>query len=891
MANLRGVGELLRSLLRRRAMDEEAAEEMRFHVEEETAANMRRGMGRAEAERRARLEFGGEDRFMEETRDARGTRWLEDLVRDVVWSVRVMRRSPGPSFVAVLTIALGIGAATAVFSVVKAVLLDPLPFPDSDRLVSVYGRFLPESGFDFPQFPLSAPEYFDYRENNRSMVDVAAMGTLGVTLQPEGGEAERVIGGTVTANLFDVVGVSPLLGRGFTAEEDVPDGPGVVMISHGLWQRAYGGDAGIIGRMIRLNGFNVEVVGVMPAGFSFPGRDLALWVPQGLNQAANQRSSHSLSAVARLRPGVTFEEAQAEMVVMMSAWEAEYPEIHTGHFLFLRSLKDDVVGDVKLALLVLMSAVGVIVLIVCANVANMQLARATTRQREVAVRAALGGSRRRLVGQFLTESALLALAGGASGVVLARFGVSAILAAAAGSIPRSDSVDADPVVALFALAVTFVTALASGALPALRAAGASPQSAMREGDRSATHGKSRTRVRSGLVVVEVALAVVIVVAAGLMVRSFRALVSVDAGFDPRGVLTASVSLPSGTYPDLAGVQSFHERVVERLKALPGVQSASATSALPLDGGSNGVWDFMVEGRPDPAPGQPAFNGEVIVMMPGLAETLGMRVIEGRFFDATDREGSARVTVVNRKLASTFFPGESAVGRRIRVEALDDAPWLTIVGVLDDFRNLTLDSEQLAGWYTPFAQATNSIDFLPRRLSYVIRTSGDPAQLASAVRSAIQAEDSALPVTALGTMASVVSDSLAGQRFTLRLLGVFATLALLLGAIGLYGTLSCAVAERTRELGIRRALGATDREILGVVADQGLRLTTLGLAAGMLVALAGTRLLQGLLFGVQPTDPATLVLVAITMLVAAAIAAVVPSMRAVRLNPLEILRDG
>jgi predicted permease len=414
---------------------------------------------------------------------------------------------------------------------------------------------------------------------------------------------------------------------------------------------------------------------------------------------------------------------------------------------------------------------------------------------------------------------------------------------------------------------------------------------MREGDRSSTHGAGRTRARSGLVIAEVALAVVVVVAAGLVVRSFNALVSIDPGFEPRGVLTASVSLPQGSYPEPSAVQAFHERMIERFEALPGVTAASGMSALPLDGGNNGVWDFDVDGRAEPGAGEPAFNGEVIVMMSGIDEALGMRLVEGRFFDAGDREGSQRVVIVNRRLARTFFADESALGQRLRVAGLADAPWLTIVGVVEDFRNITLDTEPLAGWYTPFGQANESIGLLPRRLSYVIRTSGDPALLAGAVRSAVSTEDPALPVTALGSMESVVHDSLSGERFTLRVLGVFAGLALLLGTIGLYGTLSCAVAERTRELGIRRALGASGAGILAVVGGQGMRLTLLGLLIGVAAALAGTRLLGGLLYGVRPTDPATFAAVAVAMLVAAAVATTVPVLRAIRLDPVDVLRDG
>ncbi len=890
MSRLQGWWEVLRSLLLRRRVEREMEDELRFHMESQVAENVGAGMTPAQARAEAAHAFGAADRFREETRDARGTRRIEDFVRDVGHGLRVLRRTPGLSLVAVLTLALGVGATVALFSVVKGVLLAPLPYPQADRLVSVWGRFLPESGFDFPRFVLSPPEYFDYRAQNHSLEDVAASQVSGATLVRDDGQPIRVHAALITANLFAVLRVSPELGRSFTVEEDAPGGAPVAILGNALWRAAFGADPTIIGRTVRINGKPWQVVGVMPAGFAFPDENVQLWATLGLDPAVrDNRSSHFLTAVGRLRPGGTLVSASREMSALMARWKIEYPNIHTGHFLYLSSLTDDVTGPVRPALFVLLGAVCILLLIGCANVASILLARGAARAREVAVRTALGAGRARLVQQFLTEGLLVALLGGALGLLFARAGLGAILASAGGSLPRAAGVRVDAGVVLFASAVSLLAALLSGSAPAWRASAVEPQRALRDGDRSSTQGGGRARLRSGLVVAQVALAMTLVSAAGLVLRSFLALAAVQPGFDVRGVVSLDLSLPRADYADSSRVVAFMDAMRERMRALPGVRAAGATSTLPLHG-RPGNTDFDVEGRPPRAPGEPASSGDLIAISAGYLDAMHTRVVEGRAFTDADRQSAAPVALVNRTLARMFWPGQSPLGRRLRESGFDGGPWLTVVGVVDDVRYALLDADQRPAWYVPLAQSAGSLGYTPRGLTFVARTDGDAGALAPALRDIVRSLDAGMPVIGLQTMEDVMHGSLARPRFTLQLLEVFATLALLLGAIGLYGTLSCAVGERVRELGIRRALGARAGVIALLVLRHGLALTLAGIALGLSAALAGSGVLRNLLFEVSPLDPLTFAGVTGVMLLSALLACLVPLARALRLDPIRVLRS-
>jgi predicted permease len=887
MSWLRGWWEVIRAVFRRGSVERDLAEELRFHMEHQVEANVAAGMARDEARSAALRKFGGVDRWAEETRDARGVRWLDDLRTDARYAWRGMRRMPGAAAVAVLTLTLGIGSTVSIFSVVNGVLLKPLPYAEPDRLVSVWGRFLPISGFDFAQFPLSGPEYFDLAEQGTFLKSVGAYNSTGATLVSDDGQPHRVRAASVTAEVFDILGVRPELGRGFTQEEAAPGGEPVVVISHGLWQSSFGGDPGVVGRTLRMNGTERSIVGVMPRGFSFPGEGVQLWQALRLD-AANPggRSSHGLRSIARLAPGITQVQADASMRTLMARWEADFPDVHTGHFLFLRSLSEDIVGDVRLPLLVVLAAVAIVLLLVCVNVAHVLLARSLTRRRELAVRVALGAQRRRIVQQTLMEGLLLAVGGTVLGLLAARAAMGPLLGLATGSVPRTTNVQIDATVALFAAVLCILVAMLSALLPAIVASRADPQSALREEGRSATSGRRAGRVRGALVSAEVALATVVVVAAALLGRSFAGLTAVDPGFDAENVLVVDLTLSAGDVETGDQVLGFYVRLRDALAALPGVRAASGTSSLPLLE-TPGNTDFVIEGRPAPAPGEPATSGDLIVAMPDLPEALGIRMLEGRFFNEADDTGAPLVAVVNRTLARMFFDGD-ALGRRIRI-ASSDFPWLTIVGIIDDVRFSSVDAPERPGYYMPLAQFTQTFSNPPLGMTMALRTDGDPFLVADAARSALRELNAGVPIMRLDRLTRIVRDSFGRQIFTLSIVSAFALLALVLGALGLYGLLSVNVAERTRELGIRMALGANRLTVARIVLVQGLALTAIGLLFGFLAAAVAGRFLASLLFAIEPTDIVTYGGVAAVLIAVALVACLVPVARVLRLDPVNVLR--
>lgn len=816
---------------------------------------------------------------------------MSNLIQDLKFSLRTFRRQPVFIGVVVLTLALGIGANTAVFSVVNGVLLQPLEYEESERLLGVWGRFDPESGFDFPRFVLSPPEWVDYRAQNTTLAGVAAFTTSSTTLTGGDADPERVTTVLASHDLFEVLREEPFLGRAFNAEEDRND-ERVVVLEHGFWQTRFGGDPALVGRTIRLDGEPWVVIGVMPDGFEFV-RGAEMWLPLGVNpDQPGNRQSHFLRAVGRLADGVTLQEVEAELDALMAAWEQEYPEIHKAHYLFVSRLIDDVVGSVRSALWMLLAASGLILLIVCANVASVLLARGEDRTREIAIRGALGAGRGRIVRLLLSESLLLSVLGGAIGVALAVLGVELLMRAAAGAIPRADAVAVDVTVLGFAGVVTVLTAVLFGLAPTLQVASGDPQRHLKEG--ASHHSASRARLyfRRGLVVAEVALSFLLVLSAGLVLKGFNGMLATDPGFETENVLIAGLSLPLSRYEGAGDVQSFYRQLLARVDGLPGVSAASAATTVPMASGV-GFWDFRVEGEALPGDGEPAWNAQTAAVRPGYFEALRIPLLRGRTFTAADTGDAQLVTIVNRALVDRFFGGIDPLGKRIAVccaEEGQETPWMSIVGVVDNARYAGLDADAPPTYYIPHDQgpvATYGSTF--RALTVIVRTDVEPRRLAGSVRGIVAELDDDIPIVDLRTMDAVVADSVARPRFTSRLLGLFALIAMALGATGIYGVLAYMVAQRAREIGIRKALGAPPGGLAAMVIAQGMALVGLGLIIGAAASLWVGSQLEGLLFGVSHTDPGTYAMVTGALAVVALAACCIPTLRAVRVDPLDVMR--
>ena len=810
---------------------------------------------------------------------------------DLRFVLRSISRSPGFAAIVVLTLAVGIGASAAIFSVINAVLLKPLPYESSEDLVAVWGRFDPESGFDFPVFPLSNPEFVDYWQQNTTMEDVAAFSDAAVTITGFGGDAERIPAARVSANLFELLRVAPESGRLFSVAEDLPGGPQVALLSAALHQSRFGGDAGLVGRTVPINGVATEILGIMPPGFSFPNPDTRLWLPLRVDPGdPGNRQAHSIRALARLATGSSLREAQTEVEALMARWKVDYPDIHTGHYLFLHDYLDFMTRNVRPALLIALVAVGFVLLIVCANIANVLLARGELRLKEIAVRASMGAGRWRLVRLLMTESAVLALLGGLLGIGLGRVGLLGLSRLEAGSIPRAGDVALDPSVLGFALLISLATALLFGLLPSLHATSGELNNYLREGGRGLSSGRTGLRFRRGLVVAEVALAFLLTLGAGLMLKSFSRLVGVDPGFRAEGLLVASLSLPSSEYPDGQRVQAFYRPLLEHLRALPGVESASAVSNLPL-WNSPGVNDFEIEGRPTPGQGGRAWNASYVAARVGFFETFGVPLRRGRVFSEGDASSDHHVAVISESMADTFFAGKDPLGQRLRMSSSPDdpLPWLEIVGVVGDVTYGTLDQERFPAYYFLHEHSATTERFAHGFMTLVVRTEGDPMMLTEPLRQAVRSADANLPLIGLQTMAEVVATSVARPRFTTTLIALFGGVALLLGAAGIYGVLAYTVALQAREIGIRMALGAGPSRVASLVLRQGMAPALLGLFLGVLAWLGLARLVTGLLFDVAPGDPLALVLVSIVLMLSACLACWLPAQRATRLDPIATLK--
>ncbi|MEK6285157.1 MAG: ABC transporter permease [Acidobacteriota bacterium] len=815
---------------------------------------------------------------------------METFFQDMRYGLRLLIKRPGFTAVAVIALALGIGANSAIFSVVNGVVLRALPYKDPEQLMMVWSkRPLLQAQVGSAEFPVSAGDFIDWRDQNQVFEQIAAFHTQPFNITGAG-EPEFLGGVRASASLFSLLGVEPKLGRTFTVDEDQPGAGQVVLISHGLWQRRFGSDPNIVGQKLTLNDQPYTVVGVLPAGFQFPRkgempagyqfpRQADLYTPLAWTPAqATNRGRNFLAVIARLKPQVTIEQAGAEMDAIAEQLKQQYPQTNTNKEAFLVALHQQVVGKVRTALLVLLGAVGFVLLIACANVANLLLARAASRQKEMAIRTALGASRFRVIRQLLTESVLLSLVGGTLGLLLALWGIELLLAISPGNLPRIDTIGIDGRVFAFTLAISVLTGIGFGLAPAIQVSKPDLNDALKEGGRASSVGHNR--FRGLLVVSEVALSLVLLIGAGLMIRSFVALLNVDPGLNAKNVLTLDIGLPRTKY---TGPQqtAFFEQVIARLQALPGVQSAGAVYPLPLSGAEEGM-GFNIDGRQS-VPGQ-AFNAGPRWVSNEYFNTIGISLLRGREFTERDNAGSPRVVVINDAMARAYWPDEDPLGKRVSFDQINEAPnWREIVGVVRDVKHSAVDANSKPEMYFPFPQ------FPLFFMTVVVRTTGDPLNLVAAARSEVLAVNADQPISNIHTMEELIANSIAQRRFNMLLLGIFAGVALLLSAVGIYGVMSYSVAQRTHELGVRMALGAQTSHVVSLVVKQGMALALAGVGIGLAAAFALTRIMASLLYGVSATDPLTFSVIAVLLASVALLACYLPARRATKVDPMIALR--
>jgi putative ABC transport system permease protein len=797
------------------------------------------------------------------------------MLSDLRFGARMLARAPATSLAAILTLALGIGANTTIFSVLYGVLLRPLPYPNAERLVLIWQDLRQRGGP--PDEWATSLDYITWRAERSVLAAAAAARGAAANLTGRG-DAEQVAAGLVSPAYFDVAGVQPALGRAFREEESLPTAPRVVILSDALWKRRYGGDPAILGQTITISGVPNEVVGVMPAGFQPPivAPRAQLWQPLRINPAAPARGDVVNRVLARLRDGVTLGQASAHMDTVAARIRQQYPH-KRGAGIRVEPLFERMVRSTRPAILVLAGAVGLVLLIACANVASLLLARASGRGREMAVRAALGAGRARLIRQLLAESLLLAVIGGGIGVLLAVWGVEALVAASPAGTPRVEAIAVDGASLAFTIALTLATGMLFGLAPALHASRANLTGALREGERGQAGGAGRT-LRRALVAAETAIALVLLSGAGLLLRSFVELQAVDRGFDSSNVLTAGVAPSRVPYPEGPQIAALYDRLVEQVRALPGVESAALVSVLPLSGSDTDI-SFLIDGRPRPAqPGDEPI-GWYRVVSSDYFRTMRIRIVRGRALDDTDRAEAPGAIVINEPMAERYWPNDDPIGRRIDT----GQKTFTIVGIARGVRHRGPEVAPLPEMYVHYRQ------YAERGSNIVIRAATDPARLAAPLRDAVRQIDATLPLANVATMEALEADAVATPRFVMLLMGLFAGVALTLALVGVYGVLSYAVAQRTTEIGVRMALGATRGNVLRLVVGDGLRMVGIGAAVGLAAALAAGRAMQRLLFGVGPADPATFAATAALLLIAAAVACWAPGRRATRIDPMEALR--
>jgi putative ABC transport system permease protein len=808
-------------------------------------------------------------------------------VRQLVIATRSLRRRPALTLVAALTLALGIGANTAIFTVVNAVLLRPLPYPDSDRLVKITGVNAREGRVGVN---VSPPDFQDFERDNTVFERMAAIGSVGFVTLTGAGEAERLNATRVSAGFFAALGIEPAAGRGFRPDEDVPNGPRVTVIANGTWRRLFGADERILGRTVVLDAVPHTIIGILPPSFRHPepesGREPDFYQLFQWEADRVSRSGRYIQAIARLRPGRSLAEARAELQGMAAALERRHPETNAERGVGVERLQDDIVGDARLALLVLVAAVGVVLVIACANVASLLLASGAARRKELAVRAALGAGRARLVGQLLTESLVLSAVGGAAGLALACWATRALTAMSSGILPRADAIGVDAAALLFTALASVATGVIFGIVPAVSLSRLDLERVLRQGGRSGQPTSRRTR--EALVTVEVALALVLLMGAGLLIRSFRNLSAVDPGFRAERVLTLQVSLPLARYPEGDQIPFYH-RLYERLGALPGVAAVGAVNILPLTGDYS-CDSFQIDARPVPE-GRTSC-AEARSASPGYFRAMGLGLSSGRLFTEHDTAASPPVVIVNEAMARRFWPNESPIGQRITYNrGLPPSDELTggpgsreVVGVVGNVTHLRLDEAQVPMFYTPQTQTPSF-----HTMALVLSATADAATLARAVRAEVGRLDPEVPTYQVRALQDLLDRSVSAPRLRTLLLGIFAALAAGLALVGVAAVAAFAVGQRTQEIGVRVALGARSRDVIGLIVGEGMRPVALGLAIGVAGAWAAGRLLSGLLFAVAPADPWTLGTVSVGLLAAAFLASAVPALRAARIDPSQTLR--
>ncbi len=817
---------------------------------------------------------------------------MDRLSQDIRHAFARLIRDRGFALITIVTLALGIGANTAVFSLVKAALLSPLPYGDAERLTVIWGPDRADATH------LSLIEVFTYPREAQSFVDIAGYQEFDASLTG-GPEPELVRGGSATPNLFEVTRTPAMIGRTFTPADTAGGSSDVIVISHGLWQRRFGGNTSILGQTIQVNGRARSIIGVMPASFKLPNdfqslRPTEAWVPEVVNPSnLGAWGNRSYSGLARLKDDVSPQTASSELPLIAERWvKAGYVRRHPDGSLggLARRVipaQEFITGGIRNALLILFGSVGFVLLIACANVANLQLARADVRRREVAVRAALGADRAHIIRQLLTESVMLAVAGAVAGIAVAWAGLQIVTTMRPANLPRIDETTLDGSVLGFTALLAVVTGILFGLLPALQLSRPDVTSVLKDGGRSGTAGRSRQLARRALVVLQLASSVVLALAAGLLIRSLIELNRIDLGLNPSGILTAQLQVPATDYPQPADVVRFHRQVVERVTQIPGVRAAGSVRVLPL-ARSIGDWSIKIEGRPYVPEENP--NGDFQSVTPGYFEAMGLRLVRGRFLTSADHETAMPAVVINDTMAARYWPGEDALGRQFMM-GTDDKPWLTIVGIVGTVRHNAVVEEPRAEMYVAHAQLPGHIRSAPRGMTLVVKTDGNPLAFAGSVRDAVRAIDRNLPVSDIRTMEDVSAAALAQPRFVTFLLALFAGTALALAAIGIYGTISLLVSERTQEMGIRLALGADRPTILKLVLGQGLLLTAIGLSAGLAGAVILTRTLSGLVYGVGTLDPMTFIAVPALLAVIALAACLIPARRAASVDPITTLRQG